>query len=182
MWNTVDPWTIEVKGTDSHATENPPIIVDSPKLNYSQPSVSVRDPPLWIPKSSETLKSLLGNGVRQRTQLLLHVCGFATAARKCYFWSVFGWIYKCKPWGYGGPTGYLLKNNPRISRPGQFKPVQGLLLLLPFDPAQGRYLANKALLWPSHWAWEEPAKLWAWSRASPSPQYLPAEQQALLAF
>lgn len=80
-------------------------------------------PAPWIPRSSKTLKSLLWNGVNQCTQLLLHVCGFATAARKCYFWPVFGWIYKCKTWGYGGPTVYLLKNNPHISRPGQFKPV-----------------------------------------------------------
>lgn len=123
MWNTVDPWKIEVKGTDSHAIENPPITVDSPKLNYSQPSVSVRDPHPWIPRSSKTLKSLLWNGVKQCTQLLLHICGFATAARKCYFWPLFGWIYKCKTWEYGGPTVYLLKHNPHISRPGQFKPV-----------------------------------------------------------
>lgn len=178
IWNTVDSWTIGVRGTDSHAIENPPRTVDSPKL-YSQPSVSVRDPP-WIPKSSGThvpymkwCKTMYTVGL---PRLWTPNCGSKI---------VFGWIYNCKPWGYGGPTVHVLKNNPHISRPMQLKPVQSKgqlyrqLLLLPFGPAQGSYLA-KLSSGQVTGTGKNPRQLRAWPWASLSPQYPTAKQQALL--
>lgn len=97
-------------------------------------------------------------------QTALHICRLPNACWKRVFWSKFGWLYRCKIWGKGGPTVLFIAKNPRISEPVQFTRLSVCMC------TQRQKHTHTFLIW---WAtlWQKLMKVLKWFKIKVVPTF-----------